>query len=369
MLTRDSLRWLVAPLALIVPLVSFGVAHADEAPAPSASASAAHEAAPAPAPAPAAAHDAPPAPAKGTLTGPDADEDTDIPEPVSRKGEVVEVGFEITGITKIDPVKQSFEVEGVVSFASKKAIPKCDKNKIGQLFNGEAKRADLVEEHKGPEGLARSCKVAVEIVGDINVKRYPFDSQSLEIDVFDANDAAEGVEYHAMKDISGVYENVRLPGWDVVSFSAETAKEKEEGTKIEVSKASFNLEVRRPLFASFIKGLLAVLFQVFVTGIALLLPVKSVTNRITMVTGALLAIAATHNTISSQLNVPYLTSADKFFLACYFSLLVNVLFSTFILRADNDKNEARATALYKRAFIVVPIVTVVAMVLALLPIG
>jgi hypothetical protein len=299
----------------------------------------------------------------------DGEDDTDIVEQPDRKGELVEVAFELTGISKIDPVKETFEVEGVVSFHSKKSVPKCDKGKIGKLFDGEAKRADMLDEHKEKGALFRQCKVGVEIVGDVNVRRYPFDKQELKFEIYDRSDAMDGVEYHALKEQSGVYENVRLPGWEVQSFSAETKKEKEEGTKAEVTKAEFTVEVARPFFASFVKGLLAVIFQLMVTLIAVLLRAKAVTNRITMVTGALLAIAATHNTVSSSLGVAYLTTADKFFLSCYFSLLVNVAFSVAMLRADDAKQEARVEKLYKTALIVVPLLTILGMVVALLPIG
>ena len=327
-----------------------------------------------PAPAPEAEKPAPPPvekPAeKPAAKAGDGEEDAEIEAQPERKGEFVEVAFEVTGISKIDPVKETFEVEGLATFHGKKSVPKCDKGKMGKLFDGEAKRADLLDEHKEADGsLWRQCKVGVEIVGTVDVRRYPFDTQTLQFAVYDPSDAMDGVEYRAQKEQSGILDNVRLPGWEVESFSAETKKAKEEGTKTEVTKAEFTIEVHRPFFASFVKGLLAVLFQLMVTIIAILLRAKNVTNRITMVTGALLAIAATHNTVAASLGVAYLTTADKFFLSCYFSLLVNVAFSVAMLRADDTKNEARVEKLYKAALVVVPLLTVIGMVLALLPIG
>lgn len=379
MTDRRSTWWAwLAPLAVIAPLLAVaGTARAEEekaAPHAGASASASAEAH---ADKPAEAHADKPAdkPAEKTeptaMKGSAADEDTAVEAPENRKGEVLDVGFMVTGISKIDPVKSTFELEGVATFHGKK-IPKCDKNKMNLLFDGETKKAESIEEHKNPDGTnTRLCKVGVEIVGDIDIKRYPFDSQLLVFQMADPNDAIDGLEYHVLKEptITGVMDNVRLPGWEVVGFSAESLKSKEEGTTDEVTKAQFRLELKRPFFASFVKGLLAVIFQLMVTMIAILLPVKNVTNRITMVTGALLAIAATHNTISGQLGVSYLTTADKFFLGCYFSLLVNVFLSVLMLRADNKKEEAKANGLYKTALIAVPVATIITLVIALLPIG
>jgi hypothetical protein len=379
MTDRRSTWWAwLAPLAVIAPLLAVaGTAHAEEekgaAPHAGASASASaevHAEKAAEKPAEKAA-DKPADKAEGTTKGSMEDEDTTIATHEDRKGESLDVGFMVTGVTKIDPVKETFELEGVVTFVGKK-VPKCDKAKIGKLFDGEAKKAEMVEENKNADGtLQRQCKVGVEIVGDINVKRYPFDSQVLEFQISDPADALEGLEYHVIKDPThtGVLDTVRIPGWEVAAFSAESKKSKEEGTGEEDVKAEFRLEVKRPFFASFVKGLLAVIFQLMVTMIAILLPVKNVTNRITMVTGALLAIAATHNTISGSLGVPYLTTADKFFMGCYFSLLVNVMLSVLMLRADNKKDEAKANSLYKTALVAVPVASVITLVVALLPIG
>jgi hypothetical protein len=383
MTDRRSTWWAwLAPLAVIAPMLAVaGTARAEEekAAAPHAGASAsasaeAHADKAAEAHADKAAEkpaEKPAEKAEGETKGSVADEDTTIAPHADRKGESLDVGFMVTGVTKIDAVKETFELEGIVTFIGKK-VPKCDKAKIGKLFDGEAKKAEMVEEKKNADGtLQRQCKVGVEIVGDINVKRYPFDSQVLEFQISDPADALEGLEYHVIKDPAhtGVLDTVRIPGWEVAAFSAESKKSKEEGTGEEDVKAEFRLEVKRPFFASFIKGLLAVIFQLMVTMIAILLPVKNVTNRITMVTGALLAIAATHNTVSGSLGVPYLTTVDKFFLGCYFSLLVNVMLSVLMLRADNKKEEAKANGLYKTALIIVPIVSLITLVVALLPIG
>lgn len=374
---RGSLWSWLAPLALLAPLLASAPARAaEEAPAaPSASASA--SAATARETEPHAEKGEPKKPATaGDVAGAHHSDDTDIEAPVDRKGEVVELGLSVSAVNKLDPVKGVYEIEGLLTMHGKKVLPPCKKERIAEMFDGEAKRADLVEEEKADDGsIWRVCKVAVELQADLDVKRYPFDAHQLVIEVLDQEDANDGVEYHVLKtkygeaDTTGVSPSFTLPGWDLVGFKGETVKSKAEGSREQITQARFTLELKRPFFASVVKALLAVFFQLLVTLIAILVPVKNITNRITMVTGALLAIAATHNTVSSQISAPYLTTADKFYIACYFSLLVNVFLSALMLRADNEKQEERAKSLYRLALVVVPVVTLLATALALLPIG
>jgi hypothetical protein len=388
MSVRRTVRSWLAPLALVAPLLASAAparaATNDPVPAAaSASAAAASALPPAASAAPEHGHEAKEGAKDAAKDGAKEDQagkgrtgDTATEADVDRKGEVVEIGLHVSNVTKLDPVKGVFEIEGTLTMHGKKTLPPCKKERIAEMFDGEAKKADLIEEDKAEDGtMWRSCKVAVEIVGDLDVKRYPFDSQTLVIDVVDPEDANDGVEYRAITSKTGDYEpsavaeTFHLPGWDLAGFKAATVKEKAETGKGEISQARFTIDLKRPFFASFVKALLAVIFQLLVTLIAILVPVKNITNRITMVTGALLAIAATHNTVSSGLGAPYLTTADKFYLACYFSLLVNVFLSALMLRADNEGQADRAKGLYKLAFIIVPVVTILSIVVAMLPIG
>jgi len=119
------------------------------------------------------------------------------------------------------------------------------------------------------------------------------------------------------------------------------------------------LHAFRPRASSFVKGFLGVLFQLLIALVALVLSVKAAPNRIGIATGALIAVATAHNQISSQVGVSYLTTADKFFFVSYFLLLTNILFTAFMLRADEAKNEARVKRLYNTAWLVLPGLTLV----------
>lgn len=294
------------------------------------------------------------------------EDDTSLEASKDRKGEIQQIGLVVTGLNKIDPVKCTFEFEGLVTIRTKGAIPKCDKAKMGQLFDGEIKKAEEVDEDLEADGTkSRTCKVAVEIADDIDVKRYPFDVQELTILVGDVGDALDGVQYTVNEQESGLGDKVRLSGWDVDSLHGTAVNIKEPTAKKDISQAAFTLTVKRPKLTSFVKGLLAVTFQLLIGLVAILLRVKNITNRISMATGALIAVAATHNQISTQLGVAYLTTADKFFMASYFLLLLNIGISVLMLRAEDEKQEAKVNSLFKTSLWLMPVATVVTTVIAL----
>lgn len=304
---------------------------------------------------------------EGDAKGGDGEEETTIPELPNRKGEQQLIGLVITGISKVDPIKNLFEFDGVLTMRTKGAIAKCDKAKLAQMIEGDVKKADEVFQHTDESGeKMRSCRITVELPGDIDVRAFPFDTQELVVEIGDESDALEGVEYKADPDHTDVTPNVKIAGWNVGQITAESKQITDPSTKHTMAKAVFSVPLQRQAFASFVKGLLAVIFQLMIALIAVLLRAKNITNRISMVTGALIAVAATHNTVSSAIGVSYLTTADKLFLVSYFILLLNIGVSVVILQADDAKNEKRVNALFKNSLIAFPLVTLVLVTLILL---
>ena len=291
---------------------------------------------------------------------------TDADEPVKksadRTGEVKEIGLRITNVAKIDVLKETWEFEALLTIAGTSHIRKCALGPIQELFpDGIVKKVDETGEWEDGGKQYRQCKVTVDHESTINVARYPFDEHQLEVTVGDEGDAAEGVEWKVLADpdATGISDKVKLTGWEFGGLSSSQQLYDHLHSKKKLTRVVFELHASRPRASSFIKGFLGVLFQLLIALVALVLSVKAAPNRIALATGALIAVATAHNQISSQVGVSYLTTADKFFFVSYFLLLANILFTAFMLRADEAKNEARAKMLYSTAWLVLPALTVV----------
>jgi len=304
----------------------------------------------------------------GTAFADDATNEADVKPEENRVGEVKEIGLVITSVTKIDVIKENWEFEALLTIASKSRLKKCDVKGLDEFFpSGTVKKADESNEYSDNGREVRECKVTVEHTSDINVARYPFDQHDLEIEVGDEGDAIDGVVFKPMEgpDAIGLGHDVRLTGWELGPLTAKQLVTTDKHTKKPVTHVDFQLHARRPKVASFVKGFLAVCFQLLIALVALVLAVKNAPNRLGLATGALIAVATAHNQVSSQIGVSYLTSADKFFFLSYFLLLMNVIFTAVIIRASEKENDAVVQRTNRIAWYVLPALTLVGSALVL----
>lgn len=295
-------------------------------------------------------------------------EEADVKPSEDRKGEFKEIGFRITSVNKIDVIKESWELEGILTIASKGRLRKCEAAAIDELFpSGTVTKADEKDEYQLNGLEVRECKITLQEDSDINVARYPFDSHDLDIEVGDEGESIDGVEFRpsANPDATGLGKDVRLSGWEIGPLVPKQEHSIDKHTGAPVTKVVFYLHVRRPLIASFVKGFLAVCFQLLIALVALVLAIKNATNRLALATGALIATATAHNQVSSQIGVAYLTTADKFFFLCYFLLLTNVVLTALMIRAEEAKNERRIKRLWNVAAVILPAMTLIGSALVL----
>lgn len=298
----------------------------------------------------------------------DPAEDEPVTPSVDRKGEVKEIGLLITNVNKIDVQKETWELEAQLTMASSGKLRKCAVPQIQELFpSGTVKKVDEIDEWEDGPKKFRQCKVTLEHETTIDVSRYPFDKHDLEIVIGDEGDAADGVEFKPLADPeeTGVRPDAKITGWQLGELTAKQETYDHPHSKAKLTRVAYELHVTRPPMSSFLKGFLAVIFQLVIALVALVLAVKAAPNRLGIATGALIAVATAHNTISSQIGVSYITTADKFFYLSYFLLLLNVMFSAAMIRAEDAKKDDLIKKLYKVAWMVLPATTVLGSVLVL----
>jgi len=288
-------------------------------------------------------------------TPPKGEEEDELPakhDPVKMK-----IGIGVSSLEKLDIAVGTFNAEFTVTITCDKEPCKPELDVLNGKLTGKPEKLH-------DDKLFKKYKLKAELSGLIDLSEYPFDSHELPIVIYDKGDP-EQITYEidtaeAHTHISEGPHHIKLPGWEAVKWEANVETE-DEGDGEKMSIVYFNVLVKRPAVASFAKGLVPILIMLLVAGFQLLLKPKGAAGRLSGSTGTLSAAVMFHvGQLVSLPSVGYLTRLDKFMIATYLVLLVHIIFNVMIVRADEAKNENRATMLYLVASGVVPGIALIA---------
>jgi len=156
-----------------------------------------------------------------------------------------------------------------------------------------------------------------------------------------------------------------LSGWDMCDGDLRFADIPYLG--LNYSFVTFPISITRNRLTSFMKVVVPLIFMLVISMLALFVGVDDIANRLTLVTGTLLAAVMFHLSATSSLpQVGYLTLLDKLFLASYGSFMVNLILTVLIMRKRELQQVKLAERYYHLAFWVIPPLTFVLFLLTLL---
>jgi hypothetical protein len=210
------------------------------------------------------------------------------------------------------------------------------------------------------EPLRKEYRVKAEVAAELDFSSFPFDRHLLPIVLEDKGDP-EQIAYKVDAAGTGVEPSVKLPGWSLLEWFAEAAKD-DAG----VSQVEFYVEAGRPRMQSFFKTCVPVIIMMFVAAFTLLLKPKSAAGRLTAATGALMALVLFHvGQIGSLPPQGALTVFDKFMIATYLAYLLNIGLTVMMVRYEEKKNERMSELMYLVAAGAVPGLAILAWTIAL----
>ena len=278
-----------------------------------------------------------------------AEKDDDEPDATVHHPVKYEVGINVQKLTKLELGPGTFEADFILSYHC--SGPPCTPHI--HLYNGDIKgKPDKIVD----EPLHKVFRVKAELTTEVDVSDFPFDAHELQIDLGDGDE--DDVTMVANAKDAPDPTDVKIPGWDVIGGVAAVEVE-DVGEGIKVSHYVYTVTVKRPSLAAFAKNFLPAFTMCFVLFISLFMKPKMAAARLAAGTGSFVAVIMFHNTASAQLPpLSFFTRLDKFMFTLYFLWLVHIAFSIMILRADEQKNEKRGEALYKAAWIAVPLIAI-----------
>lgn len=205
----------------------------------------------------------------------------------------------------------------------------------------------------------RQFKASAEIDIDSDFRRFPWDEQDLSVFLVSEEESVESLVFETSNAYeSQISEKARVAGWNLDHSAPQILTESISDPKEKHSIYHFPLEIHRSHVTSFLKVFFPLLIMLIISMLALFISAAGAANRLTIVTGALLAAAMFQlNATSSVPAIGYVTFADLVFIMTYISFLLNIITTIVLWRRNEAKNEEGVKSLFKKALRFVPAVS------------
>lgn len=249
---------------------------------------------------------------------------------INDSGTNVKIGIYILNIGRFDVGTGSFTADFYLSI-------ECDPNCNEQDFEFANGRANVVDKIIDTEN-EKFYRIQANLNSQVDLKRFPFDSQEIKIIIEDKKATYETLNYYLDFEKSGVDDSVYFTGWAIGEWGAFVDEHYYEPYDETYSRYAFTIPIYRPVFNSILKTLLPVIFIVLVMLSSFFLDPDKITTRLGMVGSALVASVMFHISIANQIPpLGYLTFADKFMIMTYFVILLSFAMNVFMLELYERK--------------------------------
>lgn len=270
----------------------------------------------------------------------------------------VKVGLVIREIREFNIQTGGFEADFFLSLTGDKDLP----NLTPVFTNGH----EVTFTPLADTPTFKVFSVTGKFTTEIDLRKYPFDQQDLELAFEDAKAGVDQLVFEADPNRTSLDSSFKLASFGVAGVGAITYKHKYpprfDRDDLYVSRYKFTLSVDRfatsAAFSVYVPALIIVLISL--TG--MWVPPEELEVRSNAGAPMLAAAVLFHYSLIQALPATgYLTSADKLMLGVYVSLLLNMGSTWALLLGD----ERWAEKVFKTARTVVPILTFVVMTLAI----
>ena len=265
--------------------------------------------------------------------------------------QVVTVGVYVLSMGKLDIASGGFTVDFYLSLKSDKPVPE-----MFEFMNGRAASMDKIIDKPNE----KFYRVLANLQSPINLKRFPFDTQKLQIIIEDKVKTIDEVVYVPEKEESGLDSSVVFPGWKIKGWEPEVSRHTYPVYGESYSQYQFTVNITRIKMNSFLKTFVPVLFLMLIMTSSFILNPDQIVTRLATISSSLVAAVMFHLGIASQVPpVGYMTFADKFMGLTYLILLASFFLniSVFVLQSKGKKEQAQtlSTLCEKLVFIGVPV--------------
>ncbi|MEK6823495.1 MAG: hypothetical protein AABY06_00520 [Nanoarchaeota archaeon] len=244
----------------------------------------------------------------------------------------IKVGIYILNLGKFDLSTGSFTADFYLSLTCKNVCPKQE----FEFMNGRASSLEKIIDNPNE----KFYRIQANLVSPIDLKKFPFDKQKLEIILEDKKKTIDELEYVPDLETTGIDESISFVGWNLNKWEAKTKIHRYEIYDEDYSQYVFSIPISRITINAVFKTFLPIIFILLVMLSSFILDPDKITTRLAMVGSALVASVMFHISLGNQIPpVSYLTFVDKFMVLTYFIILLSFIFNVFLLELHEQHKD------------------------------
>ncbi len=264
----------------------------------------------------------------------------------------VKVGLYLLHLGKFDATAGSFTADFYLSLKCDNACPPLD----FEFMNGRTASFDKIIDKPNE----KFYRIQANLNGPINLKKFPFDNQRLEITLEDKKSSIEELRYIPNLKESGIDESIAFIGWNIRDYEVEVREHEYALYNETYSQYVFAIPISRIIISAVFKTFLPITFILLIMLSSFVLNPDKITTRLAMVGSALVASVMFHISVANQIPpIGYLTFIDKFMVLSYFVILLSFIFNVFLLELYERKKDELVAKLHRYTeftmFIIIPI--------------
>jgi len=264
--------------------------------------------------------------------------------PMANGAAKVSVGVWLINVERVDLAASSYRLDFYLWF-------KFDPSEIGastvkefEIVNGApTKTPEIVNE----EGGRIEYRIRGEFVKTFDFTRYPFETQTLTIELEHKRLNASSLVYEADPE-TAIDKTVNVAGWEIGGFET-TVVEHSYGNEA-YSRFIFSLHLKRPVLSSFVKSVLPISIITTISLLTFFISPQNFSQRIGLAVSTLMSASAFHLSLLSGLPpIGYLTTADRMMISVYAIFLYNLSVSVYIMKLVDAKKTEEAQKFNNKA--------------------
>lgn len=248
----------------------------------------------------------------------------------------MQVGILLLNVGRLDTATGTYTMDLYLTF-------RCDRPCEPEKF--EVANGRIVFQQKQEDfPTYKVYRVQAALTIGMDLRRYPFDRHALSLVMEDnVRDITELV-YVADTQHSFIEPDLQVAGWQLTpGIAVHVEPHYYELFNQSYSHYVASVEIRRPLLAALVKGLLPAIIMTLCGLMSLLMTPDKFNQRLSLATSSLLGTVIYHLTITSAIPpVAYLTFADRFMIGNYSCMLLTVA-TTMLLMRYLDRGDAART--------------------------
>lgn len=250
----------------------------------------------------------------------------------------VKVGIYLIRAGSLDTSTGAIDVDFYIEFT---CPSECEKGMTDfEVVNGVTKSKALVEDEES--AYKPTYRVAATVFQEVSLKKYPFDSHEIKIIIEGNRDKSE-LTYVVNPQTTSIAPDVFILGWEMNHTpTAQIVDQYYEAWDLHYDRYEFLTTLTKPPLAGWMKGLLPAIFIAMGCLLGLFITTKNITNRVSIVTSALIASVLYHINFTSRVPpIGYLTFGDIFMIINYIVILTVLTITIWMIRVDDEKRIAK----------------------------